>query len=132
MFRLYWKIFIWFWLMLILTIIAVSWVSISITKKSLITTREKDLLQAFTLAAVTMLENGGEPALLQWSSQLKKSFNIQVFLVNAQTGELVGPGSGFGNSLPILTMKMPIAIIATTERTIVQMFDLSSFSSGEA
>ena len=97
MFRLYWKIFIWFWLMLILTIIAVSWVSISITKKSLITTREKDLLQAFTLAAVTMLENGGEPALLQWSSQLKKSFNIQVFLVNAQTGELVGPGSGFGN-----------------------------------
>jgi two-component system, OmpR family, sensor histidine kinase CpxA len=91
MFRLYWKIFIWFWLMLILTIIAVSWVSISITKKSLITTREKDLLQAFTLAAVTMLENGGEPALLQWSSQLKKSFNIEVFLVNAQTGELVGP-----------------------------------------
>lgn len=91
MFRLYWKIFLWFWLMLILTIIAVSWVSISITKKSLITTREKDLLQAFTLAAVTMLENGGEPALLQWSSQLKKSFNIEVFLVNAQTGELVGP-----------------------------------------
>jgi len=59
MFRLYWKIFLWFWLMLILTIVSVSWVSISLTQKSLITSREKDLLQAFTLSAITVLENGG-------------------------------------------------------------------------
>lgn len=93
MFRLYWKIFIWFWLMLILTIVSVSWVSISLTQKSLITSKEKDLLQAFTLSAVTVLENGGDAALYKWSKQLKKSFNTEVFLVNAQTGELVGdPG----------------------------------------
>ena len=90
MFRLYWKIFLWFWLMLILTIVSVSWVSISLTQKSLITSREKDLLQAFTLSAITVLENGGEKALNKWSRQLKKSFNTEVFLVNAKTGELVG------------------------------------------
>ena len=90
MFRLYWKIFLWFWLMLVLTIVSVSWVSISLTQKSLVTSREKDLLQAFTLSAITVLENGGEKALNKWSTQLKKSFNTEVFLVNSQTGELVG------------------------------------------
>ncbi|HHF7343818.1 TPA: two-component system sensor histidine kinase CpxA [Legionella feeleii] len=89
MLRLYWKIFLSFWLATILIIITTAWVTSEIAQKSSIPARERVFMDSYANAAVATFESGQHLALKKWLNRTGVSRHMTLYLLSS-TGEIIG------------------------------------------
>jgi len=90
--RLYWKIFLSFWLATILIIITTAWVTSEIAQTSSIPAREQLFMDSYANAAVATFESGRHAALKKWLVQTGLSKQMTLYLL-CSTGEIIGSQS---------------------------------------
>lgn len=79
---LYWKIFIFFWLTIILIIITTAWVTKVITKQATLPIHERNLINSYASAAVATFESGNEVALKRWLLQMGQLKGMNLFFLS--------------------------------------------------
>lgn len=89
MLRLYWKIFLSFWLATILIIITTAWVTSEIAQKSSLPARERVFMDSYANAAVATFESGQHAALRKWLKRTGVSRHMTLYLLSS-TGEIIG------------------------------------------
>ncbi len=96
--KLYWKIFLSFWLATILIIITTAWVTSEIAQKSSIPAREQVFMDSYANAAVATFELGKHQLLKKWLQQTGMSKKMSLYLLSS-SGEIIS------NQLPPLQVK---------------------------
>lgn len=86
--KLYWKIFLSFWLATILIILTTAWITSEIAKKSSIPARERLFMDSFANAAVVTYEAGHHKALKKWMAQTGLERHMELYLL-ASTGDII-------------------------------------------
>ncbi len=89
MHKLYWKIFLSFWITTTLIIISTIWVTSEVTRKSSIPVREKIFINSYANAAVATYESGNEEALRQWLKHIALSKHLTFYLLSSN-GTILG------------------------------------------
>ncbi len=89
MLKLYWKIFLSFWLATILIIITTAWVTSEIAQKSSVPARERVFMDSYANAAVATFESGQQVALKKWLNRTGISRHMTLYLLTS-TGEIIG------------------------------------------
>ena len=79
--KLYWKIFISFWIASILIIGSTAWVTGKIAQKSSILKRTYVFMDSYANAAVATYEFSGIPALKQWLQQISANNHMKLYLL---------------------------------------------------
>ncbi len=110
--QLYWKIFLWFWLTMILIITSIAFLGGYFLRESIIPMRNNTLLSTYANAAVMVYETEGPKALEYWFNQVSKNSGIRAYLVN-QYGEDVLESSLSGQ-LSITDSKLQLNILPNT------------------
>ncbi len=87
--KLYWKIFLSFWLATILIIVTTAWVTSEIAQKSSTPAREREFMDSYANAAVTTFEAGQREALIKWLDKTELSKHMHLFLLT-QHGDIIG------------------------------------------
>lgn len=87
--KLYWKIFLSFWLATILIIVTTAWVTSEIAQTSSIPAREKEFMDSYANAAIVTFEAGHQPSLSKWLEKTGISQHMRLFLLT-DTGEIIG------------------------------------------
>lgn len=90
--KLYWKIFISFWLVTITVILATTYITGLITHQSSIPVSEKVFINSYANAAVATFESGQSTALASWSGHVERTKQITIYLLSS-SGEIYGPSS---------------------------------------
>jgi len=81
--KLYWKIFIWFWLAMCLTIVVIALVSSRVTQQSSSADDDQHIfISAISAAAVIMLNSGDETQIEAWQDYLHQHYEIQLMLLS--------------------------------------------------
>ncbi|AUH72890.1 two-component system sensor histidine kinase CpxA [Legionella sainthelensi] len=86
---LYWKIFISFWLAIILIIFTTAWIISHIVHKSSLPAQEQLFMDSYANAAVATYESGQQAALLKWLNKIGISRHMSIYLLTS-TGEIIG------------------------------------------
>jgi two-component system sensor histidine kinase CpxA len=89
--RLYWKIFISFWLATILVILTVAWFTSHLAQSASMPMREYAFMDSYANAAVTTYESGGRPTLNQWLQKTNISQKMKLFFIDSQGNVLNTP-----------------------------------------
>lgn len=109
--RLYWRIFIAFWAVIILTVVVTVTVNTVVLRDDVATSRLQALfasMDALTEQAQRTLDSEGEAGLREWLAQKRASLNVPMFIVDPDGIELLGqplprrllrPGSRPGSRL---------------------------------
>lgn len=80
--KLYWKIFIWFWLAMCLTIIVIALVSSQVTQRSSSGDDDKHMfLSSVSATAMTMINSGNKQLLSKWRNYLREQNGIQLIVL---------------------------------------------------
>jgi two-component system sensor histidine kinase CpxA len=87
--KLYWKIFLSFWLATILIILTIAWVTSEIAQKSSGPISERLFMDSYANAAVATYESGERAALIKWLKQTGLSRQMNLYLLNSK-GEILG------------------------------------------
>ncbi len=91
--RLYWRIFIAFWMVIVLTMVATVTVNTLISRDDVETSRLQALfasLDALAEQAQRTLDKEGEAGLREWLEQKQASLNVPMFIVDPDGNELRG------------------------------------------
>jgi len=83
--KLYWKIFIWFWIATILTIIATALLSSNFTRHSSNRLADRAVISSVYEGAIIMLKNQQQAELIRWGKQLNHDFGIQFIFYSLDT-----------------------------------------------
>lgn len=84
--KLYWKIFIWFWLAMCLTIVVIALISSRVTQNS--ANEEEDqhtFISSVSAAAIIMINSGNQKQLREWKQYLQEHYGIQLILLPLST-----------------------------------------------
>lgn len=81
MHKLYWKIFIWFWLAMCLTIVIIALVSSQVTQKSSSNDDEGKFISSISRSAMIMINSGNKEQFIEWKAYLKERYHIQLILL---------------------------------------------------
>lgn len=88
--KLYWKIFIWFWLAMCLTIIVIALVSSQVTQQSSSGDDDKHMfLSSISATAITMINSGNTQLLSEWRRYLREHNGIQLVLLPLSTPNII-------------------------------------------
>jgi len=91
--RLYWRIFIAFWAVIILTVVVTVTVNTVVLRDDVATSRLQALfasMDALTEQAQRTLDSEGEAGLREWLAQKRASLNVPMFIVDPDGMELLG------------------------------------------
>jgi two-component system, OmpR family, sensor histidine kinase CpxA len=80
--KLYWKIFIWFWISTILTIITIALISSKVTQHSSNRMKEQAFLDTVSSAAELMAHSNNLDNFKQWALYINKRFGITAYVVS--------------------------------------------------
>lgn len=86
--KLYWKIFLSFWLATILIILTTAWVTSEIAQKSSIPAHQQVFMDSYANAAIITYETGDVGALKQWLAQIGESKQMALFLLSSE-GDII-------------------------------------------
>ena len=89
MHKLYWKIFLSFWLITILTIVTAAWVTNQVAHNTTAPVNEKFFLDNYANAAVATFESGHHEAFNRWIKYIGFNKKVRIFLLN-KNGEVFG------------------------------------------
>jgi two-component system sensor histidine kinase CpxA len=84
--KLYWKIFISFWIVTTAVIIATTYITGLITHQSSIPISEKVFISSYANAAVATYESGRSKALLSWLNHIERSKSMTIYLLSSTGG----------------------------------------------
>lgn len=87
--RLYWKIFLSFWLATILIIFTTAWVTREIAQSSSTPIHERLFMDSYANAAVATYESGQESALVKWLNKTGLDRDMQLYLLTSK-GKIIG------------------------------------------
>ena len=87
--RLYWKIFISFWLATILIIFTTAWVTSEIAQASSTPIRERVFMDSYANAAVATFESGHHDSLIKWLGKTGLDRSLELYLLTSK-GEIIG------------------------------------------
>lgn len=79
--KLYWKIFIWFWIAMTLTIIIIALVSSKVTQHSTNRLQEQAFIETVSSAANMVMQDPEQDQFRKWSRYLDKRFDIKTYMV---------------------------------------------------
>jgi two-component system sensor histidine kinase CpxA len=91
MHKLYWKIFLSFWLLTSFIVIVTMAITGSLTRQSSIPVSEKIFINSYANAAVATYESGHRKALEQWIKHISLSKHLNIFLLSSN-GNIIGMG----------------------------------------
>ncbi len=115
--KLYWKIFLSFWLATILIIVTTAWVTSEIARKSTVPAQEHAFMDSYANAAVVTFEAGKQTALKKWLARTGISKQMNLFLLTSK-GEIIG------------TQETPAIVRKTSEDLVQGKLDEGIFKSG--
>ncbi len=90
--KLYWKIFLSFWLATILIILTIAWITSEIAQRSSGPLGERIFMDSYANAAVATYETGSKTALIKWLQQSGLSHGMNLYLLTSK-GEIIGEGT---------------------------------------
>ncbi len=79
---LYLKIFIWFWLVMILAVLCIAWLSFQFSQEKYLPLQQQNLISNYAVTALITYEINGKPGLQRWFTELEKRFSISAHLVD--------------------------------------------------
>jgi len=92
--KLYWKIFIWFWLAMCLTIVVIALVSSRVTQQSSSGDDDQHMfISSVSAAAIIMINSGNKEQLQEWKQYLQEHYGIQLILLPLSSADEVIPDS---------------------------------------
>jgi len=90
MHKLYWKIFLSFWGILIVTIIVIAWFIANLTHRYTITEHQRLISSAYANAAVMLHENKNDIALKHWLNYLERTQHMKGELIDSDGKNILG------------------------------------------
>lgn len=91
MHKLYWKIFLSFWLVTSFLVIMTMGITGTLTRQSSIPVSEKIFINSYANAAVATYESGHRKALVQWIKHIALSKHLTIYLLSS-SGKIIGFG----------------------------------------
>lgn len=91
MHKLYWKIFLSFWVVTSFLVILTMGITGTLTRQSSIPVSEKIFINSYANAAVATYESGGKKALIQWIKHIALSKHLTIYLLSSN-GKIIGLG----------------------------------------
>jgi two-component system, OmpR family, sensor histidine kinase CpxA len=79
--KLYWKIFIWFWIAMCFTIFITALLSSQVTRHSSSDSDEHAFISVISSAALTMVDSGNREQFDTWNQYLRTNYNIQLAIL---------------------------------------------------
>lgn len=79
--KLYWKIFIWFWIATSLTVFIAALISSQVTQSSNSEEDKDAFISSVSAAAIIMIDTGGHKQFITWKHYLKHHYGIELLLV---------------------------------------------------
>ncbi|MCD8524669.1 MAG: ATP-binding protein [Gammaproteobacteria bacterium] len=86
--KLYWKIFIWFWLAMCLTIVVIALISSRVTQQSSSGDDDQHVfISAISAAAIIMINSGDKAQIVAWQDYLHRHYEIQLMLLSLDSSD---------------------------------------------
>ena len=79
---IYWKIFLWFWVTMILTVIGIAWFSFQFANQHYLPLSKRALITNYGVMAVITYQTGDKPALQRWLDELAHRSNTKAYLID--------------------------------------------------
>lgn len=83
MHKLYWKIFLSFWVVSFVIIVSTIWLTGVVTRNTTISEREKNYVNSYAHAAISIYESGKENALLDWLARITQKNKLDFYLLTS-------------------------------------------------
>lgn len=87
--KLYWKIFIWFWVAMCFTILITALLSSQVTRHSSNDSDEHAFISVISSAALTMIDSDNRAQFNTWNQYLRTNYNIQLAILPLKPHEQI-------------------------------------------
>jgi len=85
--KIFWKVFLWFWLTMLIATMATFWLGNMWLEERDISSRHMAHLESLAASAESILEEGGEKELQSWIKHLRKRTPFRILVVDSEEGE---------------------------------------------
>jgi two-component system sensor histidine kinase CpxA len=85
--KIFWKVFLWFWLTMLIATVATFWLGNMWLEKRDVSSRHMAHLESLAASAESILEEGGKKALKSWIRHVRKRTPFRILVVDTEEGE---------------------------------------------
>jgi len=85
--KIFWKVFLWFWLTMVIATVATFWLGNVWLEERDVSSRHMAHMESLAASAESILEEGGEKALKSWIRHLRKRTPFRILVVDSEEGE---------------------------------------------